>query len=480
MINQGTILGSALPEIILLVGVVALFAFGLFAKRVAYSAVTGMSMGLLLIAAVAVVGFSGEGTHAAFYSSFIVDDFSRMLKALLLCVCVIMILFADAHMRLADHEDFRTPISIILGALGMMIMISSHNLLSLFIGVELTTISLCWMIYSSHGSAKAAVSGKHYVRLSMLSSAFLFAGILLFYFSTSALNYEVIHWTLTQSDGLTTPVLIGSMFIVAALSFKLCSVPFHGGVLDVAKGFPTYVSAHLLTAPVIASICVLARLATGPFETISSGLEQTFLILCLLSLLVGSLAIFSASNIKEFFGYTAITHVGFLLLGLASGSDAGISATIGYLVVYAIMMIGTFACVMATQRDGMPVYELSEYAGLSQVRPVLAALFAVLLLSHAGLPWFAGFFAKIYIFIAAIGSGHIITVLLVSLAAVISIHGPIRIIKSLYFDKPSQRYSPVSPDLFYVMFGSGLFVFTYIVFAGLVQNVTRAATMSLL
>ena len=273
------------------------------------------------------------------------------------------------------------------------------------------------------------------------------------------------------SLGLT----FGLVFLIAGLAFKVSAVPFHMWTPDVYEGAPTPVTAFLAAAPKVAAMALFVRVLAGPFAGIVHDWQQIIAFIAIASMVLGAFAAIGQTNIKRLMAYSSIGHMGFALVGLAAGTQAGVQGVVIYLLIYVAMTLGTFACILAMRRDGKAIEEIDSLAGLSRTNPVLAFMLAMLLFSLAGIPPLAGFFAKFYVFLAAIQSGLYVLAVIGVLASVVGAYYYLRIVKLMYFDEPAEKFTPMPVELRVVLGVSGAFVLLFVFIAGQIGTIAEVA-----
>jgi NADH-quinone oxidoreductase subunit N len=314
-------------------------------------------------------------------------------------------------------------------------------------------------------SIRSTEAGLKYFVLGALSSGMLLYGASLIYGFTGQTSFAGIAQALSGgpvSIGLT----FGLVFLISGLAFKISAVPFHMWTPDVYEGAPTPVTAFFSAAPKVAAMALIIRVVVGPFASIVHDWQQILTFVAILSMVLGAFAAIGQRNIKRLMAYSSIGHMGFALVGLAAGTPAGVQGVIIYLLVYMAMTLGTFACILTMRRDGGMVEDIGELAGLSRSNPVMAFLLAMLLFSLAGIPPLAGFFAKFYVFLAAIQAGLYTLAVIGVLSSVVGAYYYLRIVKIMYFDEPAEKFLPMPLELRAVLGVSGAFIVLFIFFAG--------------
>jgi NADH-quinone oxidoreductase subunit N len=465
----------ALPEILLAVGVLGLLMYGVFAGERAVGSVTLLSVLLLLLALIIVIfgGQSGEGFNGA----FIADPFARVMKSVVLIGSAVAIVMSTGFARAHKFERFEYPILIVIATLGMMMMVSANDLIAMYLGVELQSLALYVIAAINRDSVRSTEAGLKYFVLGALSSGMLLYGSSLVYGFTGHTTFVDIA-SILQDGGASLGLTFGLVFVIAGLAFKISAVPFHMWAPDVYEGAPTPVTAFFAAAPKVAAMAIFVRVVIGPFGAVAADWQQILTFVAIASMVLGAFAAIGQKNIKRLMAYSSIGHMGFALVGLAAGSEAGVKGVVVYLIIYMTMNLGAFGCILAMRRgDGM-VENIDELAGLSRTNPVMAFILAMLLFSLAGIPPLAGFFAKFYVFLAAIEAGLYVLAVIGVLASVVGAVYYLRIIKLMYFDEPLEAMKPMPGELRVVVGLSGAFVILFVLIAGPVNGAAEFAVQN--
>jgi NADH-quinone oxidoreductase subunit N len=474
-----------LPELILAVGAMALLLAG---------AVLGSPRGtpagsekplpfigwgailLLIVAGVAVV--MGPGQGSAFHGAFIADGFSRFAKILILIGAALSILLADEFFSSIQLSRFELPVVMLLATLGMLLMVSASSFLSLYMGLELQSLALYVLAAFNRDHLRSTEAGLKYFVLGALSSGMLLYGISLIYGFTGSTQFATIATAVHGVHGLG--VIFGIVFLIAGLAFKVSAVPFHMWTPDVYEGAPTPVTAYFATAAKVAALCLFLRAILTPFPDLLHQWRQIIVFISVLSMALGAIAAIGQKNIKRLMAYSSIGHMGYALLGLAAGTAVGARGVLIYLAIYVFTNLGVFAAIQAMRRKGQPVENISDLAGLARNDLTLAVIVATLFLSLAGLPPLAGFFAKFYVFLAAIQAGLVVPAVLGVLASAIGLVYYLRLVKVMFFDEPALAFDPVSGfGIRTILVLSMLVAFFFIVAASPVITAADAAAKAL-
>jgi len=461
-----------LPEIILALGALTLLMVGAFGGDRSIPVVTGLSVALLVVAA-AILLFSPV-LGVVFAGAFVLDPFARLMKIITLIGSGVAIAMSVGYARAQKFERFEYPVLIVIATLGMMMMISANDLIALYLGLELQSLALYVVAAINRDSVRSTEAGLKYFVLGALSSGMLLYGASLIYGFTGQTSFAGIAAALSGSE-VSLGLIFGLVFLIAGLAFKVSAVPFHMWTPDVYEGAPTPVTAFFAAAPKIAAMTMFIRVVVGPFGPITSDWQQIIVFLAIASMLLGAFAAIGQTNIKRLMAYSSIGHMGFALVGLAAGSEAGVQGVIIYLLIYLAMTLGAFACILSMRRREGMVEDITDLAGLSKTNPVMAFMLAMILFSLAGIPPLAGFFAKFYVFLAAIEANLYTLAVIGVLASVVGAYYYLRIVKIMYFDEPSEGFESMPVELRVVLGVSGAFVLLFVFFAGQVGNATAMA-----
>ncbi len=455
-------LGLALPEIVMAVGAMALLMLGVFRSERAGDTVSWLAVALMILAAFLVLRESGT-PQTAFGGAFVVDAFGRFMKILVLLGSGVVIVMSLTFLRQAKILKFEYPVLIVLATAGMMLMISANDLISLYLGLELQSLSLYVIAAFRRDSVRSSEAGLKYFVLGALSSGMLLYGASLIYGFTGSTEFAHIAASLGSANaGLG--LIFGLVFFLAGIAFKISAVPFHMWTPDVYEGAPTPVTAFFASAPKVAAMALLVRTVVGAFPAITPDWQQILVFLAIASMGLGAFAAIGQRNIKRLMAYSSIGHMGYALIGLAAGTAEGVQGVIIYLAIYLVMNLGTFAVILSMRRNEAMVEEIDELAGLSRTNPMMAFMLAMLLFSLAGIPPLAGFFAKFYVFLAAIHAGLYALSVIGVLASVVGAYYYLAIIKVMYFEPPAERFERMVPELQAVLVVSGLLILFFFVY----------------
>ncbi|HEY8275474.1 MAG TPA: NADH-quinone oxidoreductase subunit NuoN [Methyloceanibacter sp.] len=469
-------LAIILPELILACGAMGLLLLGVMTRKEQGELVLGLAILVLIVAG----GFvaQGQGTETAFQDSFIVDPFARLMKLLTLTGAAAALLMSLDYWRGHGQLKFEFPVLVLLATTGMMMMISANDLISLYVGLELQSLSLYVIAAFDRDSARSSEAGLKYFVLGALSSGMLLYGASLIYGFTGSTAFATIAEAV-QPSGANLGLVFGLVFLMAGFAFKISAVPFHMWTPDVYEGAPTPVTAFFSAAPKLAAFALTVRALVTAFPAITVEWQQIVTFLAIASMGLGAFAAIGQTNIKRLMAYSSIGHMGFALVGLAAGTSEGVEGVIVYLAIYLAMTLGTFACILAMRRNGSMVENIDALSGLSRTNPLMAFTLAMLLFSLAGIPPLAGFFAKFYVFLAAIHAGLYSLAVIGVLLSAIAAYYYLRIIKLMYFDAPAERFDPMPMALATVLTVTGLFTLLFFVYPSPLVSIAEAASKSL-
>jgi NADH-quinone oxidoreductase subunit N len=454
-----------LPEITLAVGAMVLLMLGVFRPE---NDREGRFIGWLAIAvlggAALLILQQPSETITLFNGAFVIDGFGRFMKLLVLAGSATALLLAFDDFSDVKQMKFEFPVLILLATAGMLMMVSAGDLISLYLGLELQSLALYVVAAFRRDTLRSSEAGLKYFVLGALSSGMLLYGASLVYGFTGSTSFSVIARVATgaaaaQNIGL----IIGLVFVLVGLAFKVSAVPFHMWTPDVYEGAPTPVTAFFSAAPKIAATALLIRVVLGAFPGFAPQWQQIVVFLSLASMLLGAFAAIGQTNIKRLMAYSSIANIGFALVGLAAGTKEGTQGILIYMAIYLVMTLGTFACILAMRREDGPVEDINELAGLAQTNLPMAFILAMLMFSLAGIPPLAGFFAKFYVFLAAINAKLYTLAVVGMLASVVGAYYYIRIVKLMFFDAPKEAFLPVRGKTQLVMSVAGALVLLFFI-----------------
>ncbi len=447
-------LNTILPEIMLSVFAMAALLWGVYTGKDRTAPAILWATVAVFLALAFWIGTSGPGTDRAFDGLFVDDAFSRFSKVVILLSAAAVLLMGEGYMAKRDILRFEYPILVALSVVGMMVMVSAGNLLTLYMGLELQSLSLYVIAALRRDSVKSTEAGLKYFVLGALSSGLLLYGMALTYGYSGTTDFEGIV-VAAGSDGLSVGLLLGLAFIFTGLAFKVSAVPFHMWTPDVYEGAPTPITAFFATAPKMAAMALFARVAHDAFGGATAEWGQIVAFMSVASMFLGAIAAIGQRNIKRLMAYSSIAHMGFALMGLAAGTALGVEAMLIYMAIYVTMNIGTFAFILSMERDGKPVTDIASLNMYAKREPGKALAMLILMFSLAGVPPLLGFFGKFAVLQAAVAADMIWLAVAGVIASVIGAFYYLRIIYFMYFGEEGEPLDPVrSPVLWAFLMGS--------------------------
>ena len=451
----------ALPEIVLACCAMAILIFGVLRKPDPAFFCTMLSLGALMLAGVLTVSTQ----HGVAYRGlFVMDGFAAYMKVLILVGAGLTAILALDWNVQAGISRFEFPVLILLSTIGMMVMCSASSLMTLYLGLELQSLALYVLCAFDRDNVRSSESGLKFFVLGALASGILLYGISLAYGFAGTMQFGELRVALANPDGVSAGLVVGIVFIISGLAFKLSAVPFHMWTPDVYEGAPTPVTAFMSTAPKVAAIALLLRALEVPFGHLGAQWTGIIVLVSIASMLLGSLAAIGQSNIKRLMAYSSIGHMGYALVGLAVNTEQGVRGVLIYMVTYVFMSAGVFACIIAMRRRGRSLERISDLSGLATTDPGLALAMTVFMFSMAGIPPFSGFFGKLYVFLPAVQAGYWTLAVIGVLTSVVGAYYYLRVIKVMYFDKAEPAFDVRSPSVSFVagvgaLVTTGFFIF---------------------
>ena len=425
------------PEIFLSLSIMFLLIFGVFKKN-SSKLVQNFSLVILIITAVITFNETmGISEFKLFNESVIIDFLSSFMKIATLLSAFLVLVISSNYLKISQIMKIEYPILILSSVLGMMIMISSNDLIVFYMGLELQSLALYVLATFNRDQLKSSEAGLKYFVLSALSSGLLLYGCSLIYGFTGSTNFDLISEKLNSSDYALT---FGIVFILVGLAFKISAVPFHMWAPDVYEGAPTSVTLFFTMVPKIAALTVFIRFLYVPFLNLINQWQMILIFLSIASMLFGAIAAIGQTNLKRLVAYSSIGHVGYTLAGLATGSNEGIQSSVIYFIIYIVMNLGLFSCLLMMKRNNKYFENLNDLSGLSKNHPLLSLSLLIILFSLAGIPPLAGFFAKFYIFKSVIEQSMYFLAIVGLLSTVIAAFYYLRIIKIMYFDDEKEKF----------------------------------------
>jgi NADH-quinone oxidoreductase subunit N len=468
----------ALPEIVLAILGMVILLVGVFTRgRNPFQFCCMLSVGALVITAgLVLMGHGGLGYNGLFLQ----DSYAVFVKLLVLAASVLGIVLCLDHNEHANLPRFEFPVLILFATIGMMIMASSSNMMSLYLGVELQSLSIYVLAAFARDDLRSSEAGLKYFVLGALASGLLLYGISLVYGFSGSMDFSQLARALADPVHVSQGLIVGVVFVVAGLAFKISAVPFHMWTPDVYEGAPTPVTAFMATAPKVAAIALFVRVMIGPFGHLLAQWQQLIVLISMASMVLGALAAIGQGNIKRLMAYSSIGHMGYLLVGLAAGSADGVRGVLIYLVTYIFTSAGMFACIIAMRRKGRSVERISDLGGLGKSDPGMALALTIFLFSMAGIPPFSGFIGKYFIFGAAL-QAHLVALAVVGVASsAVSAFYYIRVIKVMYFDAAEPAFDARPASLSIVAGAGALFTLLFFLFPAPVVAAAQAAAQVIL
>ncbi len=476
--NQLTQIPALLPEIVMAVGAMLMLMVGVGGQQSERGArvVNGFCFVVLVLTAVVIVLQPARRT-ALFGGSFVVDDYARFLKLLAISGSAGALLLSLNWLSVERQQRFEYGVLFLLSTLGMMMLISAADLIALYLGLELMSLPLYVVAASNRDNVKSTEAGLKYFVLGALSSGMLLYGASLIYGFTGTVSFAGI--AKATAPGASIGLIFGLVFLFVGFCFKISAVPFHMWTPDVYEGAPTPVAAFFAAAPKVAGIAIFVRATVVAFPGITREWQQIVVFVSIASMALGAFAAIGQKNIKRLMAYSSIGHMGFALVGLAAGTAEGVQGVLIYMSIYVAMTLGTFACILAMRRDGEFVENISDLAGLARRQPTMAFFLAMLLFSLAGIPPLAGFFAKFYVFLAAIKAGLYTLAVIGVLTSVVGAFYYLAIVKVMYFDEPAKAFQSMPGLLRLVLGVTGLINILFFAYPAPLLGAATAAAKSL-
>ncbi|MCC0806301.1 NADH-quinone oxidoreductase subunit NuoN [Methylobacterium sp. W2] len=466
-------LSPVMPELILAIGVLGLILYGAFRGERSVESVNVGALILLILAFFVVVSQSGAKV-TTLNGSFIVDNFSKVMKALILLGSAATILLSRDYFQRERIDRFEFPILIVLCTIGMMVMASANDLIALYLGLELQSLAAYVIAAFHRDNLKSTEAGLKYFVLGALSSGMLLYGSSLVYGFTGTVSFPGIVSALNDNAGIG--IVLGIVFVAAGVAFKMSAVPFHMWTPDVYEGSPTPVTAFFASAPKMAAVAMTVRVFIGAFPDVTAIWQQIIVFVAIASMTLGSFAAIGQRSIKRLMAYSSIGNIGYALIGLAAASEEGIRGVVIYMIIYLAMTLGAFAVLLSLRRGGRMYETVDDLSGLSRTHPVLAFCLAAMMFSLAGIPPLAGFFGKFYVFAAAIKADLVGLAVIGVVTSVVGAFYYLRLVKVMYFDEPQAPYETMAPGLRIVLgLSSAVVVLFFLVPSPLVSAAGAAA-----
>ncbi|MEQ8935721.1 MAG: NADH-quinone oxidoreductase subunit NuoN [Amphiplicatus sp.] len=435
----GETLPYIIPELVLAIGAMALLIAGVFLGEARARFISLGAVAVLIAALIIVVLTPVESGVSLFNGAFTIDAYASFAKIIIFAAAVVAILMSDRYLGGEELGRFEYPVLIVLSVFGMAMMVSASDLISLYMGVETQSLALYILAAFNRDSRRSTEAGLKYFVLGALSSCLLLYGASLIYGFTGSTQFDDIA-RIAGAGGQNAGLVVGLVFLIAGLAFKVSAAPFHMWTPDVYEGSPTPVTAFFAAAPKLAAMALFARAMVEPFSGVLDDWQPVIALIAVASMLVGAFSAIQQTNIKRLMAYSSIGHMGYALIGLAAGTADGVGAVLIYMAIYVAMTIGTFACILLMRRKGGMTENISDLAGLTKTNMPLAAMLTVLFFSLAGIPPLAGFFGKWEVFVAAVDAGLVWLAVTGAVISVISAYYYLRIIWIMWFNEPAPAF----------------------------------------
>jgi NADH-quinone oxidoreductase subunit N len=469
-------LSPVLPEVVLACGAMLMLMAGVYMGARSSRLVNSWCVLVLVAAAVALI-LTPQGRLVSFSGSFVLDDFARFLKMLTLIGSAGALILSLDWLAIEKQQRFEYGSLFLLSTLGMLVLISAADLIALYLGLELMSLSLYVVAASDRDNVKSTEAGLKYFVLGALSSGMLLYGASLIYGFTGTIDFAGI--SKATHAGASVGLVFGLVFLFVGFCFKISVVPFHMWTPDVYEGAPTPVTAFFAAAPKVAGMSIFVRASMTAFPGIVHEWQQIIVFVSIASMALGAFAAIGQRNIKRLMAYSSIGHMGFALVGLAAATASGVQGVLVYMAIYVAMTLGTFAVIAAMRRGGLAVENISDLAGLARTHPTMAFFLAMLMFSLAGIPPLAGFFAKFYVFLAAINAGLFTLAVIGVLTSVVGAYYYLMIVKTMYFDQPAQSFDSMPGLLRLVLGVSGVINLLFFAWPAPLLTAAAAAAKSL-
>jgi len=472
---------AALPELFLASAGMVLLMLGVFRGEGSLRLVLVLSVVSVVIAGVLLV-LPARPATIAFGGLFVTDSFGDFMKLLVLIGSAVTMIMS---LRFAEREQmarFEIPILMLFATLGMLMMVSANDLISLYLGLELQSLSLYVIAAIRRDNLRSSEAGLKYFVLGALSSGMLLYGSSMVYGFAGSTDFTALAEVFTALHGEAPSVglIVGLVFVIAGLAFKVSAVPFHMWTPDVYEGAPTPVTAFFANAPKIAAMALFVRVMIEPFGALFEQWQQIVVAVSIASMILGALAAISQTNIKRLMAYSSIGHIGYALIGLAAGSEEGVRGIGIYMAIYLFMNLGTFACILCMRQKERMVEGIEDLKGLSKTNPMMALALAIFMFSMAGIPPLAGFFGKLYVFLAAIEAELYTLAVIGVLSSVIGAFYYLRIVKLMYFDEPADAFDrPIGREMTLILTATAVIVLLFFVVPSPILDGAGAAAASL-
>ena len=460
-----------IPELFISIMIMFLLIFGVFKKK-SSQLVYNLTTVSLVAALALIINLDTQIQSSLFNNSYNIDSLARFMKILLILSGIFVMLSSSKYIQISKISKIEYPILILCSILGMMVMISSNDLIVFYMGLELQSLALYVLASFNRDNLLSTESGLKYFVLSALSSGLLLYGCSLIYGFSETTNFNQIMVNTKEIEyGLT----FGIVFILVGLAFKISAVPFHMWAPDVYQGSPTSVTVFFALLPKIAALTVFIRFLYIPFYELGDQWQMIIIFLSIASMVFGAIAAIGQKNLKRLIAYSSISHMGYALAGLSTGTTQGVQSSITYITIYLVMNLAFFSCLFMLKRNDEYYENIEDLSGLSKNHPLLSLSLLVVLFSLAGIPPLAGFFAKFYIFVAVINEKMYFLAIVGLLATVIAAFYYLRIIKIIYFDPEKEKFeSKHNLGLKFTLVASTFFILAYFIYpSGIVDIISQ-------
>ena len=463
------------PELALSLGILSILILGLFIKKNVFSVINNLSILLLLFVGF-LIFYDNEFNFANFYFFFNDSSFIIYFQCIIIFGSISSLIISSNYYKDLKLLKFEIPLLILFSTLGMLVLVGSNNLITMFLGIELQSLALYILAAINRDSLKSSEAGVKYFVLGALSSGILLYGCSLIYGFTASTNFEDIAKVINNYEKVHLGIIFGLIFVLAGLAFKISAVPFHMWTPDVYEGSPTSVTAFFAIVPKMAGIAIIYRFCLEPFLNFQNDWRQIIIFLSIASMFLGAIAAISQSNIKRLLAYSSIGHIGYILIGLVSASEMGIKGAVVYSFIYVLMNISIFAIMLSLKYQDKYVENIKDLSGISKANPIISICIAIIMFSMAGIPPFAGFFGKFYIFMAALESDLYILAVLGAISSVISAFYYLRIVKIIYFDDLEDKnyHINLSSKSKLILFFSILIISGFVIYPSIVTNIASS------
>src|SRR6266851_1833468 len=472
-------LSLALLEILLACSAMALLLLGVFRGEGSTRLISWLAVAVL-IGTLVLSGLVGGQHRVGFYGMFVTDAFAVFMKALVLIGSAVSIILSLHYNEEGRIARFEFPVLILLATTGMMVMVSANDLITLYLGLELQSLALYVVASFDRDSVRSTEAGLKYFVLGALASGMLLYGASLVYGFAGTTSFAQLAGLFSGGARPSSGLIIGMVFVSVGLAFKVSAVPFHMWVPDVYEGAPTPVSAFFSVAPKMAAIALFVRFLIEPFGGLLAEWRQVIVFLSVASMILGAVAAIAQQNIKRLMAYSSIGHVGYALIGLAAATPAGIRGVLVYMAIYLFMNVGTWAVILCMRQKGQMLEGIADLSGLGRSQPGLALALAIFMFAMAGIPPTAGFFSKLYIFLAAFDA-HLVGLAVIGVVtSVVGAFYYLRIVKVMYFDEPLGSFDrPIAAELKWVLVVTAVATMFFILLPDPIVGSAEAAAAAL-